>query len=1235
MVFLRAVIFTTLAMFLAVFAFFFFTFDSDYQLENALNSFLKDEYEDVSIALDHLEGEVSPSKLALYRAYLYREQGLIEKSDGMLELSLSGAERNNKADYLLEIQLNRAFNAYLDLNDETLSEILKEIRVEDSEHQLTRFFAGLTFYLNEEFTKALAVWKTLGKLEYLSGWMEDSFGKVFTTSWQHLRVAHCYIEEGKYLQGRKPLEKGHQQLSGEERSESAFLIGLSYAKEAESKPLVAAMPYYQVAHSYFQEVPIHHKRFSRERVRIVRQLKEAAEAFIEQKNLEHMSFFVNILENWKASEELEYLSNSILELLDREVQAGNWGFVEELANVLNRLLKSGKIRENLSERFETLTADLLEKGDLIKLPHYWQVSLLLSANPSELTEKTSAEIARKVLDTLVVDGQDLKLATPYVSYWSTIERDAQKRFLFSKQLVLVSAELWSRKGLEEKALNLMKLAETIPYLSERNKIYRLIAYELKITYSLAAQEDDIDKLGILYDAAKHFHIDSFGPEEKVELGNQLEDAAYLMKMGRFLEAQKRLAWILKVNQDHQQARHLMGMVAYQQGNYADALEFLDLLTDKDKEIQEVIAICQMGTGEEELGKKNLAKLAKQRPLSDHGYLQLGYVDLMQKEPRESLKWLRNIRRPDGEAIAYLGIASFQLGEWKAALDYFHQLPEPFSRVFALKSIAVRSFLELDKSDLAEELLTRMLEDKEPAIHYFPTRFQKLTTAIIDQTDPKILAGKFYLEIKPNYQKALTFFNSIEEPSPEVLLYKGKAHSNLGHFKKSQWLLKQLAEQKEDDENRRLAIPLLAELYSLEQRFDQALVWYEVYFSEGGKDTEARLHFAKAYAGMMDWQSAVKQYQKVMESGDLSHAEELVYINSLFNSGDVQTASELIKKISLEGESLLTLTRIKLLRLALKVNAHEVFKEVLDTVGDAKDLTVLEKQELISLYVDLGKYNRARELAVAISDKLQQGIGGLMVLATLNERLSNYDEALSFARKAFSINPYDRNTIEFINNHDMDLRAIQGYLGVYRKEIEESGENLPAKIGYGRTLLTQVLSAKKQKTISKEKFSDRLQKVREKLQALSEAHTNYPEIFYLLGKTLYYLGDDMGAQHSLQIALNLNPSYVEAHKLLSVSFMKAGEEHKAMKSLEKALGYARDDVESWVMLANLHIKMNDVTKVRGSLEQARRFSHTGSQTYRILNNILLDIPSPSEIHDKETVQLLSENMEALKELLRNL
>ena len=108
MVFLRAVIFTTFAMFLAVFAFFFFTFDSDYQLEDALNSFLKDEYEDVSTALDQLEGEVRPSKLALYRAYLFREQGLIEKSNEMLELAFSGAKRNSKGEDLLEIRLNQA-----------------------------------------------------------------------------------------------------------------------------------------------------------------------------------------------------------------------------------------------------------------------------------------------------------------------------------------------------------------------------------------------------------------------------------------------------------------------------------------------------------------------------------------------------------------------------------------------------------------------------------------------------------------------------------------------------------------------------------------------------------------------------------------------------------------------------------------------------------------------------------------------------------------------------------------------------------------------------------------------------------------------------------------------------------------------------------------------------------------------------------------------------------------------
>lgn len=1233
MLFLKAVIFTMLTLFVSVFAFFFYTFDSNYQINNALDAFLKEEYSEAKRILDHLEGEAKSSDLALYRAYIFRATKEMKEADEQLELALSiSTDRHLSSEKFFEIYLNQAYNALLLSNEEAFSNNLRKAEKENSKHSLTRFFLGIEAFLREDYAKAFRIWKEPFPLNYLSGWMKGVFDKRFTQNWKILHLARCQIEEGQYLLARKSLEDISKNLSREEELEEAFLIGLSYIKEAESKPLVASMPYYQVALSYFDQVPVNHKRFAKEQARLARQLEEIAKLFVEQKNFENVSFFVNVLENWGAKEHLENVSKKISILLEQEIKSGHWESAIDFATVLNRLLKIGQIRQQVSERFHGLLEIALTGEDLSQLEYYWQISLLLSSSPGELIEKTSTNVGKKILETVLVDQADLEKTLSYTSYWMSIERDGQRRFLFAKQLAMLASDLWSHKGDEVKAFNTMKLAETLVNAAERPMMQRFIVQELKNTYVLAAQEDDIEKLSTLYDAAKYFRIESFGIEEKNEIANQLEDAIYLVKVGRLLEAERRLAWILKV-EEKPQARRLLGIVKYRQEDFEGALKILRLLPRKDKEVREIIAICQIVSGEEEAGKKALEKLANQQTLNDHSYFHLGYLDLIQGHMERGLKWLRKIQQPDEEMLVYLCIASYQNQDWRAAIDYYHQLSNPYDRLLSMQVLVFRSFVSLKKNDLAKTVLTRILESKKEESQLLPKRFQKLSAKILETPERLSLAGEFYLYSLQDDEKALEYFSKIEEPLLKDFFHKGEIHYRLGNLKESEWLFLQVTEQNDDELLKQQAMLALARLFSAQQEINQSLFWYKRYFDKNKKDLIHRREYIRILTDVMQWKNALEQFQIIRNSSHSLQGDEMIsYLLCLLQMGKNDELIGQVEAIWSEGRGMTSLNRLKLLRMMFKVHATELFKGILESLGDMEGFGVLEKRELIALYTDSGQYERAKPLILEVSDKLESEVDGLMVLAKFYKYTQDLDKARSLVKKAFGINPQDVQVRSMLFELERDLTEIERYKGVYEKQVKESEKSMLAKLGLYRMMLGYTLQAKKQEKIHKKNFHLSLQKIRSNLETLADRYKFYPEVFYLLGLVFYEEDNDIGAQHAFELALRQNPSYIQVYKILARSYERVGEKQKAIESLEKLLGFSPNDLESWGKLAGLHLEGGGVEKARNSLMQAKRFSLPKSTLHNLLNDMLLEIPISDEMHGEEMTQALLGNIKTFNDLL---
>lgn len=1220
MLFLKAIIYTTLAMLVTVFAFFFFTFDSQYQLNNALDQFLKGQQEQALDSLGYLEREVRPSRISLYKAYVLREQGRLKEANQELQKALNAAQRSSQADIYYEVCLNRAYNAFLQNDLDAFELYLQEARLKEPDSRLTTFFNGLASYLRQDYATALESWMKAPSFDYLSRWMEHAFSEQFSDDWRAMSLAHCYIEQGQFLVGRELLEKRHESLSGENRIESAFLIGLSYATEAREKPLAAAMPYYQVAQSYFDQLPIQHESFALQKQRLGQQLSQAAAIFITERDFENVSFFVNILEHWKANEALNEISKAILNYLEDQIAQQSWDEIEKIASVLNKVLKDGYIRQSVSARFEGFVNDLLKKGDFEQLASCWQVSLLLSANPADLIEETSAQIASQVLQELENDNQNLDKTAPYLSYWSSVERDGQKRFLFARQLLLLAANWWQEKGHEGKALNLMKLAQRVPFVTERDKIQALIEQELKNIYLIAAQEDNIEKLSYLHDAARFFKIESFGKQEKTEISSQLEDAIYLNRMGRLLEAQKRLEWIVKVDPKNQEATRLLAQVFYRQNKYGKALSYFEKLEEKDKEAQELAAVCQLFGDQREKGQRQLEKLARQKPLLDSSYLQLTYLYLAKGDGKKAQDWLSQMTQMNAEAKALSAVAAFNAKDYQLSIDRFHQLPASYSQDASLQVIGMRSFVELSRIDAAEVLLKELLLGKETS-EALPSRFRELMDNHYQKPELLEFAGDFYQEQKAAFETALSYYRQIEKSTTNLDLKKARALIALNRHKQAAFLLKPLATKNTE------AAVLLAELQLAQYRFNEAGKIYHSLSKQGVLDEKAQLKAAQAAIALRKWKVAAEHLTLLEKMRDFSDDERLLQLQVLVMAENKALVSRKLSAWDITSFS--TQNKLKLLHLALKIGVSHIFKLVWDDLAEPEKMSLAEKQELLSLYLEMGKYRHARQLSVKIRDEIQNDVYGQMLLANLSRHLLDQKSSMQMARKAFEVQPFDLEVIDFLSAYETDQDQLQAYTSRFERQMQAHEGHFFSQLGY---LLMKHASIKRQQIQSEATTEEnivQLKSLRKTLQELGDLEKNEPEVFALLGSVLVDLKDYQAAEHALNWAIQLSPSMVKAHRSLAKLNMEQNQMELAKQALEKALRYERNDLGLWIELSDVYRKLGNYEKARTCLEQARYFSLRDSRVHRILTNILLDIGS---FQGKETAEQFNRNQEAIDSLL---
>ena len=115
-------------------------------------------------------------------------------------------------------------------------------------------------------------------------------------------------------------------------------MGLSYIKEAEEKPAVAATPYYKLAYSYMNRVPVQNSRYAPYRAQILHILQNQLNSLLQNKSFQDLSFYSGVMEQWNDKQGLAKLHDQLMELLNQEIQANDWSGVQEILNNLNHLV---------------------------------------------------------------------------------------------------------------------------------------------------------------------------------------------------------------------------------------------------------------------------------------------------------------------------------------------------------------------------------------------------------------------------------------------------------------------------------------------------------------------------------------------------------------------------------------------------------------------------------------------------------------------------------------------------------------------------------------------------------------------------------------------------------------------------------------------------------------------------------------------------------------------------------
>lgn len=537
--------------------------------------------------------------IALYRGYLEQARGRFDESDRYFQSVLNHTGGKSSDAALIEALLAQASNAYFE--ERELSPLIDRASRLTGQSSVMTFFEGLRSYLTAEYGEALRAWNHFNAeaTEGGSGWVESMVEHFFPLSWRQLHMAHCMTEQGDILKGRELLElESHQ--NSDLHPLATLLLGHTYLKESNHIPLDQRGSYYKLARFYFDRAGLH-EQFNRERSLVSKDVSLAAEALLSS-NLgpEYQKWgldFVHTLQDWGAKERVNSLAQTLADRLIKERDTG-------LCQMIRKDFLGSSFHGTLSNRLIEGIALGLKEGQIEDIAELWSMVEAVSPSPRVAAKQIALLTANEIFQAVKRDTLSLGSTRQLLDFWDTLGQSTQQKERLAIGMMENAQLFWQNGGQEQKAARVMEMALKLTDEKEAMEDH-LVAF-LTSLYKQAENSNLIGRLSLIYDALEKFQVNKQELLSASKLANHLADAEYLYKVHNYGLAKSHANWVLKLDPTNDRALRLVGLSAFQLGEYQRAEELLARLGELDEHTHKALVLSQIFASQEQ--EKHLAQI---------------------------------------------------------------------------------------------------------------------------------------------------------------------------------------------------------------------------------------------------------------------------------------------------------------------------------------------------------------------------------------------------------------------------------------------------------------------------------------------------------------------------------------------------------------------------------------------------------------------------------------------------
>lgn len=699
----------------------------------------------------------------------------------------------------------------------------------------------------------------------------------------------------------------------------------------------------------------------------------------------------------------------------------------------------------------------------------------------------------------------------------------------------------------------------------------------------------------------------------------LELASVYVAQKQPAKAREALDKVIAADSKNLRAWYMLAALNQLEGKTAAALDTYRKITEiSASETQALYRSGLLHIQQKELDKADALAdgMIRDFPKKADGYRLKGLVQFQRKQYAEATASLQNAVKivPTLDAYYYLGLSSYNRGEYEGALSHFRKVLDHAPQARQARLMTAMVLLAQKRTDDAITEINKVIKQHEQdaeaynllgsaymAKGMFEEGVQALNTALKinpKSADAHIKKGSYYftvgktgegeaellaaVQVAPDQlgnrlllaatylrtnkpQKAFDLLKAgLNNSKTDAPLYSSMATVMFMQNKRDEGIkYLQLARQR--DPAFAPAYQRMATLHAVSGKYDQAIQEYQALLKQTPDNLQAMLQLAALYEVAGKESEALAQYQQAKASKKAgAYAAEAQYFMRKQQPDKALASLDEAQKLEPKNPQLLELK-------AQVLSGQKKYKEVLKLSDEMETLNADAGIALkIQTYMRMKQSDKALVQARRVIEKYPRSARGYQLLASIYEFDKKYPEAIAEVKKGVQVDPKDLQARLYLGNlqaankeYDVaaatyaDILKIQQYAPAMFAQgalLQQGGKKAEAAGRYRASLAVAeryVPALNNLSYLCAEGFCSKEEALTLAMKAFKLEPTS-PGVLDTLGYALLVNGKYDDARKVLEKAAALLPNQPTVQYHLAMVYKQTGNKQGALQALSKAL-----------------------------------------------------------------------------------